>query len=155
MSQACHIRWMIRRDLPRVMQIDDMCFDFPWKKEEYIRTLRQRNNIGMVAEFDGEVVGYMIYELHKSRLDLLTFGVDPAYARRGVGSGMIDKLKSKLSVDRREKIAARVADSNLDANSFFRSQGFKAVRVFRGVDLNTGGDEFQMEFKIKAGLVNE
>ena len=148
MEQVCHVRWMIRRDLPRVMEIDGLCFEFPWSEEEYIRCLRQRNCIGMVAERGDEIVGFMIYELHNNRIDLLALGVDPNYGRRGVGSAMIDRLISKLSPGRRDRITCCVVDVNLDANSFFRSLGFKASRVHRGTAAG-GMDEYGMVYRVK------
>lgn len=147
MSQGCHIRWMIRRDMPRVMKIDDMCFNLPWSEDEYIRLLRQRNCIGMVAELGDEVVGYMIYELHKKRLDLIVMAVDPGYMRRGIGSTMIGKLTSKLSFDRRNRITCCVSDSNLGAQLFLRDQGFKAVCILRGVGVD-GADEYEMVYRV-------
>jgi len=43
-----HIRWMIRRDMPEVLDIESGSFEFPWSEEDFIRCLRQRNCIGMV-----------------------------------------------------------------------------------------------------------
>ena len=129
MEQVCYIRWMIRRDLPRVIDIDGLCFEFPWSEEEYVRCLRQRNCIGMVAECGDEIVGFMIYELHENRINLIVLGVDPNYGRRGIGSAMIEKIVSKLSVGRRNRITLCVQDNNLDAQFFFRVLGFKAVRI--------------------------
>ncbi len=63
-----HIRWMIRRDMPEILGIEDRSFEFPWLEEDFIRCLRQRNCIGMVAEHDDRIVGFMIYELHKNRI---------------------------------------------------------------------------------------
>lgn len=63
------IQWMIRRDLPSVLAIDTACHEHPWSEEEFIRCLRQRNCIGMVAKLpDEQIVGYMVYELHPRRL---------------------------------------------------------------------------------------
>ncbi len=70
-----HIRWMIRRDMAEVLEIESEGFEFPWREEDFIRCLRQRNCIGMVAEHAERVVGFMIYELHKTRLHLLNFAV--------------------------------------------------------------------------------
>ena len=81
-----HIRWMIRRDMPEVLEIEERSFEFPWTEEDFIRCLRQRNCIGMVAEHDERVVGFMIYELHKTRLHLLNFCVHRDLRRRGVGT---------------------------------------------------------------------
>ena len=63
-----HIRWMIRRDMMEVLEIENQSFEFPWSEEDFIRCLRQRNCIGMVAEHDERVAGFMIYELHRNRL---------------------------------------------------------------------------------------
>ena len=71
----CAIRWMIRADMPDVLAIEQDVFEFPWFEQDFVRCLRQRNCIGMVAEQGDRVVGYMIYELHKSRLHLLNFAV--------------------------------------------------------------------------------
>src|SRR5262245_49541922 len=68
-----HIRWMIRRDMPEVLQIEQDSFDYSWTEEDFLRCLRQRNCIGMVAEAGERVVGFMIYELHKSKLHVLNF----------------------------------------------------------------------------------
>src|SRR6188474_3566621 len=84
-----HIRWMIRRDMPEVLTIEEQAFEFPWSEEDFIRCLRQRNCIGMVAEHNERVVGFMIYELHKNRLHILNFAVQEEFRRRGVGTQMI------------------------------------------------------------------
>ena len=74
-----HIRWMIRRDMPEVLAIEHASFEYPWCEEEFLRVLRQRNCIGMVAEHEDRVVGFMIYELHKTKLHVLNFAVAPGW----------------------------------------------------------------------------
>src|SRR5262245_7812977 len=87
-----HIRWMIRRDMPEVLAIETGSFEFPWCENDFLRCLRQRNCIGMVAEHEDRLAGFMIYELHKSRLHVLNFAVASSARRLGVGSQMIEKL---------------------------------------------------------------
>src|SRR5438128_2496292 len=87
-----HIRWMIRRDMPEVLQAEQQSFDYSWTEEDFLRCLRQRNCIGMVAEHDEKVVGFMIYELHKTRLHILNFAVAPPQRRLGIGRQMVGKL---------------------------------------------------------------
>src|SRR5882724_3036751 len=96
-----HIRWMIRRDMPEVLEIERASFEFPWFEEDFIRCLRQRNCIGMVAEHAEHVVGFMIYELHKTRLHILNFAVSASLRHRSIGTQMIEKLVGKLSSQRR------------------------------------------------------
>src|SRR5438045_6165199 len=76
-----HIRWMIRRDMPEVLQTEQESFEYAWTEEDFLKCLRQRNCIGMVAEQGERVVGFMIYELHKAKLHILNFAVHPQYRR--------------------------------------------------------------------------
>ena len=141
-----HIRWMIRRDMPEVLDIEGQSFEFPWSEEDFIRCLRQRNCIGMVAEFEEQVVGFMIYELHKTRLHVLNFAVNPEFRRRAVGQAMMGKLVSKLSHQRRNRILLEVRETNLAAQLFFRNIGFRAVSVLRDFYDDTTEDAYLMQY---------
>jgi [ribosomal protein S18]-alanine N-acetyltransferase len=143
-----HIRWMIRRDMPEVLQTEQESFEYAWSEEDFLRCLRQRNCIGMVAEQGEKVVGFMIYELHKAKLHILNFAVHPTCRRSHVGSQMVAKLISKLSSHRRTRITLEVRETNLGAQLFFRSQGFRAVRVLRGYYEDSGEDAFLMQYRL-------
>ena len=141
-----HIRWMIRRDMPEVLEIEESSFEFPWTEEDFIRCLRQRNCIGMVAEYDEKVVGFMIYELHREQLHVLNFSVGPDCRRRGVGSQMVAKLLGKLSQQRRNQITLEIRETNLAAQVFFRDLGFKAISVLRDYYDDTVEDAYVMQY---------
>jgi ribosomal-protein-alanine N-acetyltransferase len=142
-----HIRWMIRRDMPEVLQIENNCFEFPWFEEDFIRCLRQRNCIGMVAEHGERVVGFMIYELHKSRLHILNFAVGKNMRLRGVGRQMAEKLVGKLSSQRRTRISLEVRETNLPAQMFFKHVGFRATSVLRSYYEDSPEDAYVMQFR--------
>ena len=132
-----HIRWMIRRDMHEVLEIENSSFEFPWCEEDFLRALQQRNCIGMVAEHDDRVVGFMIYELHKTQLHVLNFAVNTRYRRQGVGNQMFAKLSGKLSHQRRTRITLEVRETNL---------AFRAVSVLRNYYEDTPEDAYIMEF---------
>lgn len=145
-----HIRWMIRRDMPEVLAIENASFEFPWLEGDFIRSLRQRNCIGMVAEYEDQVVGSMIYGLHKARIHVLNFAVAPEYRRSGVGSQMLAKLIAKLSSQRRSRILLEVRETNLAAQLFFRENGFRAVSVLRSYYADTPEDAYIMQYRYRA-----
>jgi len=126
-----NIRWMIRRDTTEVINIERASYEYPWTAEELLEILRHRNAIGMVAEHDFDVVGFMVYELHKKKLHMLNFAVHPDYRRMGVGTQMVQKLIGKLSTQRRRDITLHVRETNLAGQLFFQSQGFYAVDIIR------------------------
>ena len=150
-----HIRWMIRRDMPEVLAIEHASFEFPWCEEEFLRVLRQRNCIGMVAEYGERVVGFMIYELHKNKLHVLDFATHPEFRRQGVGHQMIGKLVGKLSSHRRTRIALYVRETNLASQLFYRVQGFRAVEVAREHYQDTGEDAFVMQYLFDESVLDE
>jgi ribosomal-protein-alanine N-acetyltransferase len=153
LASTTHIRWMIRRDMADVLAIESESFEFPWCEGDFLRCLRQRNCIGMVAEQDERVAGFMIYELHKSRLHILNFAVGTRFRRTGVASDMVNKLIGKLSTQRRNRILLEVRETNLAAQLFFRSAGFKAVSVLRAFYEDTPEDAYLMQFRYRGSDV--
>jgi len=141
---------MIRRDMPAVLAIESQSFEFSWNEDDFIRCLRQRNCIGMVAERDDKVVGFMIYELHKNRLHILNFAVAKEGRRQGVGKSMVGKLLSKLSHERRNRIMLEVRETNLEAQLFFKGLGFRAISVLRDFYDDTVEDAYLMQYRYKA-----
>lgn len=147
MTANVHIRWMIRRDMPSVIDIENNSFAFPWSEDDFMQCLRQRNSIGMVAEVDDRLAGFMIYELNKSQIYLLDFAVDPAFRRCGVGTAMIGKLTSKLSCERRNLIMLHINEENLRGQMFFRASGFKAIGTCRNFYVQPVRDAYAMEYR--------
>jgi ribosomal-protein-alanine N-acetyltransferase len=150
-----HIRWMIRRDMPEVLSIELASFEFPWCEEEFLRVLRQRNCIGMVAEYGERVIGFMIYELHRNKLQVLDFATHPDFRRMGVGHQMLGKLVGKLSSHRRTRIVLHVRETNLNAQLFYRIQGFRAMEVVREHYQDTGEDAYLMHYLLDESVLDE
>jgi [ribosomal protein S18]-alanine N-acetyltransferase len=128
---AVHIRWKIRRDLPEVLAIEEASFEYPWAEEDFLRTLRQRNCVAMVAERDEQIVGFMVYRLMPTQLELINLAVHPARRREGVGTTLIGKLAGKLTPQRRKRLWLDVRERNLPGHLFLQACGFRAVRVLR------------------------
>lgn len=158
-----HIRWMIRRDMSEVLDIERESFEFPWFEEDFIRCLRQRTCIGMVAQSNrkprdaavadndgGYIVGFMIYELHSTRLHILNFGVGKRMRRHDIGRQMVDTLVAKLSRQRRTRLTLEVRETNLGAQLFFSKLGFRATEVLRSHYEDSPEDAFAMEFRYVA-----
>jgi ribosomal-protein-alanine N-acetyltransferase len=136
--------------MAEVLAIEAESFEFPWLEEDFIRCLRQPTCIGMVAEYDERVVGFMIYELINTRTHQIhNFATAADYRRRGVGSQMVAKLIGKLSDQRRTRIALEVRETNLSAQFFFRSSGFRAVSVIRGHYEDTPEDAYVMQYRFR------
>jgi ribosomal-protein-alanine N-acetyltransferase len=143
-----YVRWMVRRDFPEVLAIEQACFEFPWKEEDFIHCLQQRNCIGMVAEYEGHVIGFMIYEVPKNRIHLLNIATTPEFQRRGVAGQMIQKLVSKLANQRRSRIVLEVRETNLPALVFFRALGFRATVVIKNFYEDMNEDAYVLQYRL-------
>lgn len=143
---AVHVRWMIRRDMAEVLEIEREAFEFAWTEEDFTRCLRQRNCIGMVAEMAESVVAFMIYELHRSRLHVINLAVRRSHRRLGIGTLLLDKLAAKLTPDRRDRILLEVRERNLPAQIFFRSLGYRAISVLKDFYEDTTEDAYLMQY---------
>lgn len=124
-----YVRWLIRRDMPEVLDIERQSFEFPWTEQDFLNYLRQRNVIGMVAECNHRIIGFMVYELHKRILNIINFAVDPEFRREGVGSMMVEKLIDKLSQQRRQQLTLTIRLGNSEGQTFFRKCGFVPEEV--------------------------
>ena len=140
------IRWLIRRDMGEVLEIERQAFEFAWSEEDFLCCLRQRNCIGMVAEHNHRIVGFMIYELHKEKLHILNFAVAEDCRRRGVGSQMVLRLIDRLSQQRRKEILLEVREGNVPAQMFFQRQDFRAVTILRAHYDDTAEDAYIMRY---------
>lgn len=150
-----HVRWMIRRDMTEVLEVEQEAFEFPWSDEDFTRCMRQRNCIGMVAEMADSVVAFMIYELHRSRLHVLNFAVRRSHRRLGIGTQMMEKLTGKLTPERRSRIVLEVRERNLPAQLFFRSLGYRAISVLKDFYQDTTEDAYLMQYALSSAAIEE
>ncbi len=143
-----HIRWMIRRDIPEILDIEKLAFEFPWSEDDFIARLRVRNVIGMVAEDSDDVLGFFIYELRKETIHLINFAVHPDDRRAGVGRQMVRKLVSKLNPQRRKTISLEIRETNFAAQMFFRANGFRCDATIRDYYNDTTEDAYVFIFDV-------
>ena len=155
---AVAISWMARKHIPEVLRIEGEAYKVGsgWEEEDFLRCLRRTNHIGMVAESadDDKLVGFVVYELHKRKLIILDLAVEPASQGRGVGRRMMKKLIDKLGRHERVAVEVDVRETNLKAQKFFASCGFKAFRVIRGYFDDTGEDAYRFQYHTN-GVIEE
>ena len=141
------IRWLIRRDMDEVLQIENAAFEHPWLEEEILQLLRKRNAIGSVIESADQlgVHGFMLYELHRDRIELKKIAVDPSRHRQGLGREMIERVIGKLSLQRRRAVEVVVKETDLSSQMFFMACKFKAVQIVKEFDSE---DCYVMEYRL-------
>lgn len=125
------IRWMIKRDVAEVLEIERLAFGLEaWDGRDLRDALARRSGIGMVVESGGCVLGYMVYDTFKDKIVLSRLAVHPDNAHQRVATAMVESLKGK-SGPKRDRIETIVRDDNLVAHMFLRKCGFVCVSIIK------------------------
>ena len=148
MAENLTERIMIRRDMPDVLDIERASFEFPWLEEEFVACLRQRNCILRVAEIGERIVGFVSWELHKTRLHLLTVAVHPDFRLRGAGRALIALPIRRLTPTRRNRLTLEIRERNLGAQLFFCRMGFRCTSVLHDFYNDSPEDAYLFEYRI-------
>jgi len=143
----CHIRWLIKRDVPEVLEIEEKSFPYAWTEDDLLSCLRPYHTIGLVAEYHEKVAGFIIYKLSKTSLRLVNLAVHPQYRRLGIGTQLVAKALEKLSTELRNRLIVDIDERNLEGQLFLAEQGFLATKTFPGRCPN-GEDAYRMEFSV-------
>jgi ribosomal-protein-alanine N-acetyltransferase len=112
----------------------------------------------VVAELDGEVVGYIMCRIE---MGLSNFGfgglakkghvvsvaVLPQYRRKGVGEALVKEAMSGMSKYNAKQCFLEVRVTNTDAVSLYKKLGFEITRTIRGYYAD-GEDAYVMTKKL-------
>ena len=139
--RTIHVRWATAEDLKQVAAMDEVLFKHSWSAKDYETVLRNRATILMVAESGNKIVGYMIYQMHTSHIEIVRFATMPR--RSGFGRLLFSRAIYKVFSHCRSHLVIRVPESNLDAQLFFAAMGCKATAVQRWAY----GDEDAYQFE--------
>lgn len=142
------VRRLVAGDLERMVVIDAKITGR--RRDEYFRLkLRHALNetgieISLLAEVDGAGVGFLLARVHSGEFGrfekaavLDTIGVDPAFARRGVGTALIDQLRINLLGLGVRRLQTEVGWDNPALLAFFHREKFQPAPRFC-LDLELG-----------------
>lgn len=106
--------------------IDLMCFDEPWTRDDFIAQLNRPRTFGRaVVGVDGvTVLGYIVYAIHGSELELLRMAVHPVHQGKGIGSAMVRRVLDKLALARSFTATAVVPEGAVSMQCCLRKAGF-------------------------------
>lgn len=142
------LRCMTDLDLPEVLAIEADNFEFPWLEDDFVFAITQCGCIGRVAKHEDRVVGFLVYAMFESRIELGNIAVAADFVRKGVGTQLVSELIGKLSALGRTRITLGVSENDLPAQLFFRSLGFRAVSVLHGWWHDVPDDAYRMEYRM-------
>ncbi len=122
------IRPMAAEDIPAVAGMEKALFRSPWPEKSFeYEVASNPHGYQLVAEHDGEAVGYLVAWFVVDELQIATIGVKPEWQGRGIGTLlMIAAIKWALAKGA-SSITLEVRPSNERAIKLYEKLGFRVV----------------------------
>ncbi len=112
-------------DLPAILTLDELAFDALWRKTKvnFSEALARAVSF-VVAEMDGQIVGYEWCEIYRKHAHLARLAVHPHYQQRGIGAqllyqAIIDSLNRNVNL-----ITLNTQEQNVRSHALYRRFGF-------------------------------
>jgi len=129
------VRLLTLADAPRLVRMDQAITGrnrTAWYEGKLKRALEESDlQISLGADVDGCLVGAVLGSLHYGEFGqpepiavLDTILVDPGFARRGIGSALVENLTRNLRALGIERLRTEVAWDEHELNRFLGLQGF-------------------------------
>lgn len=125
------IRWCLKADISSVAHYDSQAFNECWTHSQWYDCLLRKDCVTLIIESGincglYQFGGAMLYQLHKSELEILRMYIVPELQKNGLGTMFINRLKNKLSKHRRV-LFANINEYDLSNQQWFSRRGFWAT----------------------------
>ena len=122
------------RDLNAIETIERDSYPTPWSRSMFAGELAKPSSISLGAfEPDThELLGYLIISRYVDAWHVMNVAVAEPYRRRGIASGLMERLFEDTSRDSRRGYTLEVRVSNEAAIRLYERLGFKARGIRRG-----------------------
>ena len=106
------IRPMEPEDADSVAQIEKDSFTQPWSRQGFLDAMRLPENIMLVAQEDGEILGYQCTYVSFDEGELTNIAVKKSARGKGVGAHLIRSLQEKAKESGVERIVLEARVTN-------------------------------------------
>ena len=111
-------------DADSVAQIENDSFSQPWSRQGFLDALSIPQNIILVAEEDGEILGYECTYVSFDEGELTNIAVKKSARGQGVGAHLVRALQEKALEAGVERIVLEARVTNDTAISLYEKMGF-------------------------------
>ena len=122
------------RDLSSIEEIERASYPTPWSRSMFAGELAKPSSIclGAIDTDRNELVGYLIISRYVDAWHVMNVAVAEPYRRRGIATGLIERLFEDTARDSRRGYTLEVRVSNEAAIRLYEQLGFKARGIRRG-----------------------
>jgi ribosomal-protein-alanine N-acetyltransferase len=136
------IRDLAYADLPAVVSIERRSFASPWSPGMFVLEMSRDSTIGLVAELDGRIAGYIVMSSYDRAWHLMNVAVDPGHRRNGIASSLVARALEKAGGQ--VPVTLEVRPTNRTAIAMYEKLGFVPRGHRRGYYPDNGEDALIM-----------
>ena len=122
------------RDLNSIEEIERTSYPTPWSRSMFAGELAKPSSIclGAIDTESNELVGYLIISRYVDAWHVMNVAVADSYRRRGIATGLMERLFEDTARDGRRGYTLEVRVSNEAAIQMYEKLGFKSRGIRRG-----------------------
>jgi [ribosomal protein S18]-alanine N-acetyltransferase len=134
------------------MAIERTSFRFPWSSGFFLQELQVACARSILAEIDGQIVGYVLFWLLPGAIDIHNIAVHVDYRRRGIARLLLGKVVAEARNQSSLRVMLEVRKSNLPAQKLYQSLGFLITGVRKGYYSDDGEDALAMSLELASQI---
>ncbi len=145
-SASGTVRRMRAADIPRIMEIEEESFSFPWTEDMFRVQLEMGDEaLNLVMDDTAGIVGYAMAIFEPCGVHLISIAVIPDERGRGCAGRMLDSVLEEGRSRGIRRFVLEVREQNRAALGFYEARGFRVIGRISGYYTETGEDALVME----------
>lgn len=120
---------MAQRHVLQIAAMERTCFSDPWSENSIASELDNRLSYWLVAEENGQVLGYIGSKTVLGETDIMNLAVSPEHRRKGIAKALLLTLMDVLKTQGNRCVSLEVRQSNLTAQALYKKLGFRQVGI--------------------------
>ncbi len=145
-------------DLDQVMYVNKVCLPENYTRYFFMDLYRRFPNTFIVAEENGEIVGYVMCRMESGPPDwgllgiarkghVISIAVLPEHQRKGIGQALMHKAMQGMQSYKAKECYLEVRVTNTQAVNLYKKLGFEIARTLHGYYVD-GEDAYMMNKKL-------
>ena len=122
-------REIVKADVRAIALIERECFALPWSEKDISSVCNRADFCGVVAQIDGETVGYLLGLSLFENAEVLRIAVKKNLRGQKIGGALLDRFFELARAKGAENVFLEVRVSNEPAIFLYESRAFTRGRV--------------------------
>ena len=114
-------------DVLKISELEKECFKEPWTYRMVADAFSSDLFVGILAEYGGEIVGYVCGTVLFENAELDNIAVAEAYRGQGIAKELIRRFHAQVKAKEGERVLLEVRVSNSPAMRLYLAEGYKGL----------------------------